>query len=260
MNTLLPLALSGLTTTLVLMFIAWLISLRTRNIAIVDVFWGIAIAGAGLSWLWNAPAAGTRGVLLVLLATVWAMRLAAHLLWRSHGQPEDRRYREIRARNQPHFSLKSLYLVFGLQAVLAWLVAMPLLGAVVSTAPIGSLDRFGTLMWAFGLVFESVADWQLARFQQGGGAARGVMDTGLWRFSRHPNYFGEFVLWWGIGLIAVSGGAWWALIGPLLLSLFLLKVSGVALTEKDIATRRPEYQDYVRRTSAFVPRPPRSLN
>ena len=90
-----------------------------------------------------------------------------------------------------------------------------------------------------------------------GGAARGVMDTGLWRFSRHPNYFGEFVLWWGIGLIAVSGGAWWALIGPLLLSLFLLKVSGVALTEKDIATRRPEYQDYVRRTSAFVPRPPR---
>jgi steroid 5-alpha reductase family enzyme len=112
-------------------------------------------------------------------------------------------------------------------------------------------------MWAFGLVFESVADWQLARFQQGGGAARGVMDTGLWRFSRHPNYFGEFVLWWGIGLIALSGGAWWALIGPLLLSLFLLKVSGVALTEKDIATRRPEYQDYMRRTSAFVPRPPR---
>jgi steroid 5-alpha reductase family enzyme len=83
------------------------------------------------------------------------------------------------------------------------------------------------------------------------------MDSGLWRFSRHPNYFGEFVLWWGIGLIAVSGGAWWALIGPLLLSLFLLKVSGIALTEKDIAMRRPEYQDYVRRTSAFVPRPPR---
>ena len=132
MNTLLPLALSGLTTTLVLMFIAWLISLRTRNIAIVDVFWGIAIAGAGLSWLWNAPAAGTRGVLLVLLATVWAMRLAAHLLWRSHGQPEDRRYREIRARNQPHFEWRSLMLVFGLQAVLGWIVSAPLLAAAAS--------------------------------------------------------------------------------------------------------------------------------
>jgi len=257
MNTLLPLALSGLTTTIALLLIAWLISLRTHNVAIVDVFWGVAIAGAGLSWLYLWPATSTRGVLVALLATVWAIRLGAHLLWRTWGQPEDRRYREIRARNEPNFRFKSLYLVFGLQAILSWLVAMPLLGAIASSAPIGSLDRFGTLLWAFGLVFESVADYQLARFQQAGGAQRGVMDSGLWRFSRHPNYFGEFVLWWGIGLIAVAGGAWWALIGPLLLSLFLLKVSGIALTEKDIATRRPAYQDYMRRTSAFVPRPPR---
>jgi steroid 5-alpha reductase family enzyme len=257
MNTLLPLALSGLGTTLALMLIAWLISVRTRNVAIVDVFWGIAIAGAGLSYLYLWPVTGTRGVLVALLAAVWAVRLGAHLLWRNQGRPEDRRYREIRARNEPNFSFKSLWLVFGLQAVLAWLVAMPLLGGVISSTPVGSLDRFGTLLWAFGLVFETVADYQLVRFQQAGGAERGVMDSGLWRFSRHPNYFGEFVLWWGIGLIAVSGGAWWALIGPLLLSLFLLKVSGIALTEKDIAMRRPEYQDYVRRTSAFVPRPPR---
>jgi steroid 5-alpha reductase family enzyme len=257
MNTLLPLALSGLTTTLALLLVAWLISLRTHNVAIVDVFWGIAIAGAGLSWLYLHPVTSTRGILVALLATIWAVRLGAHLLWRTWGKPEDRRYREIRARNEPNFRFKSLYLVFGLQAVLAWLVAMPLLGGVISSAPISSLDRFGALMWAFGLVFESLADYQLARFQQAGGAERGVMDTGLWRFSRHPNYFGEFVLWWGIGLIAVAGGAWWALIGPLLLSLFLLKVSGVALTEKDIATRRPAYQDYMRRTSAFVPRRPR---
>ncbi len=257
MNALLPLALSGFSTTLMLMLVAWLISLRTHNVAIVDVFWGIAIAGAGLCYLYLRPATGTRGVLVALLATVWAIRLGAHLLWRTRGQPEDRRYREIRARNEPHFGLKSLWLVFGLQAMLAWLVAMPLLGAVISSAPIGSLDRFGTLLWAFGLVFESVADYQLARFQQRGGAERGVMDSGMWRFSRHPNYFGEFVLWWGIGLIAVAGGAWWALIGPFLLSVFLLRVSGIALTEKDIATRRPAYQDYMRRTSAFVPWPPR---
>lgn len=257
MNTWLPLALSGLGATLTIMFVAWLISLGTRNAGIVDVFWGLAIAAAGVSYVYAGPASGTRGVLVALLVLIWAIRLGAHLLWRGWGRPEDRRYREIRARNAPNFSFRSLYLVFGLQAVLAWLVAMPLLGAVLSDTPIGSLDRLGTLLWACGLVFEAVADYQMARFQKAGGTERGVMDRGLWRYSRHPNYFGEFVLWWGIGLIAVAGGAWWALIGPLLLSLFLLKVSGIALTEKDIATRRPAYQDYMRRTSAFVPRPPR---
>lgn len=254
----LTLALSGLATTAALMLLAWVLSLVLRNVGIVDVFWGLAIAGAGLTYFAMAPATGARGALAAILATLWAARLATHILWRGWGKPEDRRYREIRARNEPGFTLKSLYLVFGLQAVLAWLVAMPLLGAVASTGPITSLDRFGTLLWCFGFVFEVIADFQLARFQARRGIEKGVMDQGLWRFSRHPNYFGEFCLWWGLGLIALAGGAWWGLLGPALLTFFLLKVSGVALTEKDIADRRPEYRAYMQRTSAFFPRPPRT--
>lgn len=253
----LPLALSGFTATLAVMGVAWCISVLVRNTGVVDVAWGIAVAAAGLTWLLAHPESGTRGALAATLTVIWAARLSLHLLWRAWGRPEDRRYQVIRARNQPHFAFKSLYLVFGLQAFLAWLVAMPLLGAALSDAPLGRLDRLGTFLWAVGFAFEAIADAQMARFQRQPAAERGVMDQGLWRYSRHPNYFGEFLLWWGLGLIALSGGAWWALAGPALLTFFLLRVSGVALTEKDIAERRPAYRDYMLRTSAFFPRLPR---
>lgn len=257
MTTLWLLWLTGLATTAVLMLVAWLISLPLRNVAVVDIFWGPAVAAAGVTWLVQAGLAG-RGVLAVLLAVLWAMRLALHIFWRGRGQPEDRRYREIRARNEPNFALKSLWLVFLLQAVLAAVIALPLLGAATSTAPLGPLDVLAAAAWLAGFVIQAVADLQMARFQRGPDAGRRVMDRGLWRYSRHPNYFGETVMWWSLGLIALGGGAWWALAGPLLLTFLLLKVSGVALTEKDIASRRPEYQAYIRRTSAFVPLPPHS--
>ncbi len=251
------LLLAGLATTTMLMFVAWLISLPLRNVAVVDIFWGPAVASAGLAaFLGSVP--GERGSLAVLLAVLWAVRLALHIYWRSRGQPEDRRYREIRARNEPHFGFKSLYLVFGLQAVLATIIALPLLGAATSSAPLGPLDLLAVALWLAGFIIQAAADLQMARFQQRPDAARRVMDQGLWRYSRHPNYFGETVMWWSLGLIALAGGAWWALAGPLLLTFLLLKVSGVALTEKDIAMRRPEYQAYIRRTSAFVPLPPRA--
>lgn len=249
--------LAGLATTAVLMVVAWLISLKLRNVAIVDVFWGPAVAAAGITWF-AGSVPGERGSLAVLLAVLWAARLALHIYWRGRGQPEDRRYREIRARNEPNFGLKSLYLVFLLQAVLATVIALPLLGAATSTASLGPLDVLAVALWFAGFAIQAVADLQMARFQQQPAAGRRVMDQGLWRYSRHPNYFGETVMWWSLGLIAVVGGAWWALAGPLLLTFLLLKVSGVALTEKDIASRRPEYQAYIRRTSAFVPLPPRN--
>jgi steroid 5-alpha reductase family enzyme len=252
------LALAGLATTAGLMFAAWLMSLPLRNVAIVDTFWGLAVAGAGVTWLLRAEP-GPRGALAVLLAVVWGARLALHILWRARGKPEDRRYREIRARNEPNFAFRSLYLVFLLQAVLAWLIAAPLFGAVVgSDQPLGSVDLLAVALWFAGFLLQAVADLQMARFQKHPEAERGVMDQGLWRYSRHPNYFGETLMWWSLWLIAAAGGAWWTFIGPLLLTVLLLKVSGVALTEKDIATRRPEYQSYIRRTSPFVPWPPRA--
>jgi len=250
--------LAGLAATALLMALGWVAATWRRDVSIVDALWGPAIALAGVTYLSTWPdEPSARGLLAVSLAIVWAVRLSAHVLYRNHGKPEDRRYREIRARNEPGFWWKSLYLVFALQAVLAWLVGLPLYAAVASAAPLGLLDALGVLGFAFGLVFEPAADYQLLRFQAGARAQRGVMDRGLWRYSRHPNYFGEFCLWWGFGLIGLAGGGWWALAGPALRTLFLLKFSGVALTEKDIAGRRPDYQAYIRRTSAFLPRSPR---
>jgi len=254
----LQIVLAGLATTTALMVVAWLLSLTLRNVGIVDVFWGLAIAGAGGTWLLLQPDPSPRGALALLLAVLWAARLALHILWRNRGKSEDRRYRVIRANNEPNFAFKSLYIVFLLQAVLAWLVAMPLLGTALSTAsPLGPVDLPGVLLWLAGFLLQSTADLQLARFQKRPDAERAVMNQGVWRYSRHPNYFGEFLMWWGLWLIAAAGGAWWTVFGPLLITFFLLKVSGVALTEKDIGSRRPEYADYIRRTSAFVPWPPR---
>ena len=250
------LALYGLTTSAVLMAVGWMISAVRRDVGVADALWGPAITATGVVYLVASNGVSLRGKLAVTLAVIWAVRLLAHVLYRNRGRPEDRRYREIRARNEPGFWWKSLYLVFALQAVLAWIVGLPLYGAVTSAGAPGVLDFIGALLWAFGLLFEVVADYQLVKFQGGSAAARGVMDQGLWRYSRHPNYFGEFCLWWGLWLIALAGGAWWTAAGPALLTLFLLKVSGVALTEKDIAGRRPDYQAYMRRTSAFIPRPP----
>lgn len=253
----LRLALTGLVVTAAIMLAGWLLSLVRRDVSIVDALWGPAVALAGLTWLLAGGEASARGLLAVMLALAWALRLSVHVLYRNHGKPEDRRYRDIRARHEPGFWWKSLYLVFALQAVLAWIIGLPLLGAVTSQVPLGLLDLAGALLWLLGLSFESVADLQLLRFQRGARAASGVLDRGLWRYSRHPNYFGEFCLWWGLWLMALAGGAWWTAVGPLLLTFFLLKVSGVALTEKDIAGRRPDYQAYIRRTSAFFPMPPR---
>jgi steroid 5-alpha reductase family enzyme len=253
-------ALAGLLVAAALMLIGWTISVARRDVSIVDALWGPVIAAIGITYFFAVGEYSARGWLIVSLAGLWALRLAAHVLWRNHGQPEDRRYREIRARNEPGFWWRSLYLIFGLQAVLAWITGLPLFGAVTSTAPLNALDLLGAGLWAVGLAWEAVADLQLARFQRRPGAEARVMDRGLWRYSRHPNYFGEFCLWWGLWLIAAAGGAWWTVIGPVLLTFFLFRVSGVALTEKDIATRRPEYQAYIRRTSAFFPRPRRAIN
>lgn len=238
-------------------FIAWGIATARANAGLVDIFWSLFILlAAALCALATTP--GTRGWLALGLATVWALRLASFLAIRNWNAPEDRRYRAIRARNEPGFAWKSLYLVFGLQAVLAWLVAAPLAAAVAGQQPIGVLDLAGAALAAFGIAWEAVADAQLARFRARATGAGGVMDQGLWRYSRHPNYFGEFCVWWGFYLIALAGGGWWTVFSPLLMSVLLLKVSGVGLLERDIADRRPAYRDYVRRTSAFFPAPPRT--
>jgi steroid 5-alpha reductase family enzyme len=248
--------LQGLAIMLAAAFCTWLLSVYRRNVAIVDSLWSLMILLGAYTYALGVGALGQRAVLILGLATAWALRLSTHITWRNWGHGEDRRYRAIRARNEPHFAVKSLYLVFGLQALLAWIISLPLLGAMLNPRSLGVFDALGTALWLMGFGFESVADWQLARFKSDPASQGQVMDRGLWRYARHPNYFGDFCVWWGLYLIAMAAGAWWSIAGPLAMSVLLMRVSGVTLLERDIGERRPQYADYVRRTNAFFPWPP----
>jgi steroid 5-alpha reductase family enzyme len=252
-------ALTALGSLLVVGCTGWLVSLAVRNVAIVDSLWSLffLLALAVYAAAASVPF-GPRVLPLLVLVAAWALRLSAYLTWRNHGKPEDRRYAAMRERNEPGFAWKSLYLVFGLQALLAWLLAAPLVAAATGSNPLGWIDAAGAALWALGLVFETLGDAQLARFKADPANRGKVMDRGLWRYTRHPNYFGEACIWWGYGLFAIAAGGAWTLYAPIVMTALLLKVSGVALLEKDIATRRPDYRAYVARTNAFVPGPRRA--
>jgi steroid 5-alpha reductase family enzyme len=256
MTTPVMLWLGSLPLLLVLGVAAWAVSTVRRNVGLVDIFWSLFLLVAAVVVFLRSPPS-PRGWLVLGLTTAWAIRLASYLAARNWNAPEDHRYRAIRARNEPGFTWKSAYLVFGLQAVLAWLISAPLAAAIALPGASGLLGWAGAALAAFGIAYESVADRQLTRFKAQAENAGQVMDQGLWRYSRHPNYFGEFCVWWGLYLLAADAGGWWTLFSPLLMSVLLLRVSGVALLEKDIGERRPAYQDYMRRTRAFIPGPPR---
>lgn len=251
--------LTALPATLSLGLLAWAIATARRNVGLVDIFWSLFFLLGAAVYVSLAQSPGTRAWLVLALVMAWALRLAGHLAARNWNAPEDHRYRAIRSRNQPGFAWKSLYLVFGMQAALAWLIAAPIAVAIHSPAPLGAWDALGAGLAVFGIAFETLADAQLARFKADPANAGRVMAQGLWRYSRHPNYFGEFCVWWGLYLVALGAGGAWTAFSPVLMTVLLLKVSGVALLEKDIAERRPAYRDYVARTNAFFPGPPREV-
>jgi steroid 5-alpha reductase family enzyme len=235
--------------------VTWAVSVVKRNVTIVDTLWSLLFVIAAVVYAGSVATPGPRAWLLLALVSVWGVRLAGYLAWRNRGHEEDRRYQAIRRRNEPNFALKSLWLIFGFQAVLAWVISLPLAGAIAGEAPLGAFDALGVVLWGVGVFFEAAGDWQLARFKRDPANAGRVMDRGLWRYTRHPNYFGDFCVWWGFYLIALSAGAWWTIIGPLIMSFLLLRFSGVRLLERDIGERRPAYAEYVRRTNAFFPGP-----
>lgn len=235
---------------------AWPVSILKKDVSIVDSLWSLFFVVAAVAYYVLTPETGPRAWCVVALVTVWGLRLSGYITWRNWGDGEDRRYAAMRERNDPGFWLKSLYIVFLLQAAIAWVVSLPLMGAITGQTPMGWLDAVGIFVFGIGLFFEAVGDTQLARFKANPDNKGKVMDTGLWRYTRHPNYFGDFCVWWGFYLIALSAGAWWSFIGPAIMTYALLKFSGVSLLESDIAERRPKYADYKRRTSAFFPLPP----
>ena len=247
------LALAGIA---VVSILAWAISLPIRNVSFVDSLWSLFFLLAAAIYAYSADTLGIPALVLVLLVALWAIRLAAHIGYRNWGEDEDHRYQKIRENNQP-FWIKSLYIVFGLQGFLAWIISLPLLVGTLRTTEFGWVHVVATGLWTIGFLFEAVGDWQLLRFKSDPDNAGKVLDTGLWRYTRHPNYFGEFCIWWAYFLFALAAGGWWTIISPLLMSVLLLKVSGVSMLESTIEERRPKYAGYIKRTNAFFPGPPK---
>jgi steroid 5-alpha reductase family enzyme len=246
--------------TAMLMLMVWLLSLVKKDASIVDTFWGLGFVVIAAVCYATTSGYHQRKVLVTSLAAVWGIRLASHIFLRNKDKGEDFRYKAMRARFGSRFPIVSLFTVFGLQGLLMWIISLPIQIAEISREParLTWLDWAGAAIWFTGFLFESIGDAQLALFKADHGNEGKVMDRGLWRYTRHPNYFGDALLWWGLFVIALSTpGAAWTVISPLLMTGLLMKVSGVALLEKTLTRTKPEYRNYVRRTSAFFPWMPR---
>jgi steroid 5-alpha reductase family enzyme len=241
-----------------LMLGAWVASLAVRDLSIVDPLWGPAFVLVAVVGVVVGDGCAGRRWLLLGMTAVWGLRLGAYLLARKLADPgEDRRYAAMRERRGDGFAAWSLVAVFALQGLLVVIVSLPLQVAAQRGGTLSATVIPGVAVYAVGLFFESVGDEQLRRFKARADSRGRVMDRGLWRYTRHPNYFGDFCVWWGLWLVALTAGAtWWTAIGPLVMTALLLRGSGVAMLERDITGRRPEYAEYVRRTSAFFPLPP----
>jgi steroid 5-alpha reductase family enzyme len=245
---------------LICLTILWLISLALKNASIVDVFWGLGFILAG--WIYFACTPNgfvDRKWLVNTLVTIGGLRLALYIFWRNHGKGEDFRYKKFREEAGAGWWWRSFFKVFLLQGALIVILTTPLLVAQVSAFPnrITAFDIVGIIVWLIGFFFEAVGDVQMARFKANSANRGKVMDSGLWRYTRHPNYFGEAMMWWGYFLIAAAAGAYWTIYSPALMTLLLLRVSGVNLLEKTLQEVKPGYREYQASTSAFVPWFPR---
>jgi steroid 5-alpha reductase family enzyme len=248
---------AGLVVALVYVLPIWAWSVKKEDVSIIDPFWGLGFVVLAWFWAVSLGEAGPRQLLILVMVTLWGLRLSIYLGWRKRGAPEDRRYQEMRKAHPDTFPVRSLFTVFLLQGFLIWAIGTPLLAAQRGPGSgLTWLDAAGVLLWLTGLFFEAVGDWQLARFKARRSGSGEVLSSGLWRYTRHPNYFGDFLVWWGHFLVAAAAGGWWTIYAPLAMSVLLMRFSGVGPLEKDLKSTKPKYEDYVRRTNAFFPGPP----
>lgn len=238
----------------------WLLSLIRDDVSIVDSLWGLFFIIACGWFFISVEQLSTRAWIVLILVTIWGTRLSAYITLRKLGQGEDARYRAIRDNYEPGFRYKSLYLIFVFQALVAWIIALPLFHAIDSGSELGVFDFLGITLWCIGMWFESLGDYQLWQFKRRPENRGKIMTEGLWRYTRHPNYFGEFLIWWGYFSFALSDQAYWAILSPLLMTFLLLKFSGVGRLE-DSMQHRPGYRQYMQTTNAFLPGiPARKVN
>ena len=243
-----------------LMLATWSVSLLRRDASIVDIVWGLGFVLVAWAAKFVTGASGGGNWLLVIMVTVWGLRLAGYLAKRNLGKGEDFRYRAMRRKHGERFSIVSLYTVFGLQGALMFVVSLPVtLGQRETDAGVGFIALLGFVVWAVGLYFEAVGDAQLARFKRDPRNEGKIMDQGLWALTRHPNYFGDALVWWGLAIVGSAQGAGlWAFLGALVMTVLLVRVSGAAMLDRLLAKRKPGYAEYMARTSGFIPLPKRS--
>ena len=259
MQEMLPALGVGLAGSIGFMGMLWLVSLPLRNSSIVDVAWGPSfLLQAALYASLTPDGWGPRKALLLALVAVWAARLALHIATRNAGKGEDYRYATWRADAGNAWWWRSFFKVFLLQAGLSWFIGMPLLAAQAGgPADWTTLDAVGAALWAVGFTFEAVGDWQLRRFLRDPANTGRSMTRGLWRYTRHPNYFGDATQWWGFFFLATAAGGWWSVLSPVAMTFLIWRISGAGMLEQTIAQRRPDYARYMRTTSAFIPWFPR---
>ncbi len=241
---------------MIMMTTLWVISVFIKNVSIVDLFWGLGFVVTGWFYYFNTEGLESRKLVLMIMVTIWGLRLSGYLTWRNAGKGEDFRYRQFRKDyGERRYWWISFFQTFLLQGLLMWLISVPLLGAqyLSVNSHLGVLDFAGIILWVIGITFETGGDYQLARFKADPSNKGKVLDSGFWKFSRHPNYFGDTAVWWGYGLLSIAAGSFLPALGSLLMTALIIKVSGVALLEKSLVSDKPGYREYVERTSAFIP-------
>jgi len=243
--------------------VLWLVSLYTKDASLIDTFWGLGFLGQALLYHYNKATNNGfvgRKQAVVLLTALWTLRLSTYLHLRNYGQTEDWRYRALRRTIGTGFWWKSLFYVFLLQAALNFIIGQPLYLAQEAETPQywTWTDMLGFVLFFIGLFFETVGDYQLSNFKSNPSNKGKLLTEGLWSLTRHPNYFGNATMWWGFYLFALAGGKWQTIFSPILMTFLLLRVSGVSLLERGMIKRKPGYENYIQKTSAFFPWPPKN--
>jgi len=241
---------------MLMMTILWLVSIFIKNVSIVDLFWGLGFVFSSVFYFLTTDGYNLRKIIVILLVALWGIRLSMYLAWRNIGKGEDFRYQQFRKKyGEKRYWWISFFQTFLLQGVLMWLISVPLLAAQYYNQNnfLGIFDYAGIILWITGFFFETTGDIQLARFKADPSNKGKVMDRGLWRFTRHPNYFGDSAVWWGYGFFCLAAGSYLPILGSVLMTALIIKVSGVALLEKSLKDQKPHYREYIEKTSAFLP-------
>ena len=241
---------------LILVTLLWIWSVFIKNVSIVDIFWGLGFVVVNTFYVFMSGELNARKIVILTLVCIWGFRLAIYLAIRNIGKGEDFRYQEFRQNYGPkRYWWFSYFQTFLLQGILIMIISLPLLGINYnnSNGNLQILDYLGIIIWIIGFTFETVGDFQLSNFKRDSKNKGKILHTGLWKYTRHPNYFGDSAVWWAYGIFSIAAGSYWQAIGAVIMTLLILKISGVSLLEKTLKETKPLYKEYIQKTSSFFP-------